>query len=144
MLHSGSRNIGNTTANHYDKIAAEQLQEQGIKVPSRLHYPEIDSEEGQKYLQVCLSSSQLDALCQMGLVPCVPTASYLGVPKHHSGRLNCLQDYVQMHMRKSVAFWQCGVCAWPNGFRGRAGHAVVPGVRILEQETHAGPDDWGG
>lgn len=52
MLHSGSRGIGNSTAQHYDRLAAELLKKQGIKVPSKLHYMEVDSEEGQAYLQV--------------------------------------------------------------------------------------------
>lgn len=52
MLHSGSRNIGNVTAQYYDKIAQEQLAQQGIKVPGGLNYLEIASEHGQGYLQV--------------------------------------------------------------------------------------------
>ena len=52
MLHSGSRNIGNVTAQYYDKIAQEQLAQQGIKVPGGLNYLEIESEHGQGYLQV--------------------------------------------------------------------------------------------
>ena len=56
MLHSGSRNIGNVTAQYYDKIAQEQLAQQGIKVPGGLNYLQIDSEHGQGYLQVrCLT-----------------------------------------------------------------------------------------
>ena len=52
MLHSGSRNIGNKTAQHYDDVAAKELKRQGITVSQRLHYMEVDSEEGQSYLQV--------------------------------------------------------------------------------------------
>ena len=52
MLHSGSRGIGNSTAQHYDRLAADLLKERGIKVPSKLHYMEVESEEGQAYLQV--------------------------------------------------------------------------------------------
>ena len=52
MLHSGSRGIGNSTAQHYDRLAADLLTKQGIKVPSKLHYMEVASEEGQAYLQV--------------------------------------------------------------------------------------------
>ncbi|KAL3162503.1 hypothetical protein ABBQ32_010163 [Trebouxia sp. C0010 RCD-2024] len=51
MLHSGSRNIGNVTAQYYDKIAQEQLAQQNIKVPGGLNYLEIESEHGQAYLQ---------------------------------------------------------------------------------------------
>ncbi|EIE20289.1 UPF0027-domain-containing protein [Coccomyxa subellipsoidea C-169] len=51
MLHSGSRNIGNITATHYDKMAKEGLQQRGITTPHNLNYLEIDSEEGQQYLQ---------------------------------------------------------------------------------------------
>lgn len=53
MLHSGSRNIGNITAQNYDKIAQGQLAEQGITVPGGLNYLKIDSTAGQQYLQVC-------------------------------------------------------------------------------------------
>lgn len=52
MLHSGSRNIGNITAQNYDKIAQAQLKQQNITVPGGLNYLEIDSEHGQQYLQV--------------------------------------------------------------------------------------------
>lgn len=51
MLHSGSRNIGNITAQNYDKIAQGQLAEQGIQVPGGLNYLRIDSTPGQQYLQ---------------------------------------------------------------------------------------------
>jgi len=46
MLHSGSRNIGNVTAQHYDKKAAEQC---GGK-PEALAYLEIKSRAGREYL----------------------------------------------------------------------------------------------
>ena len=62
MLHSGSRGIGNSTAQHYDRLAADMLKKQGIKVPSKLHYMEAESEEGQAYLQVLLQSRLLLAL----------------------------------------------------------------------------------
>ena len=52
MLHSGSRNIGNITAQNYDKIAQAQLTQQNIKVPGGLNYLVIDSKPGQEYLQV--------------------------------------------------------------------------------------------
>ena len=52
MLHSGSRNIGNTTAQHYDKAAARDMQQRGISGPSGLNYLEIASPEGKAYLQV--------------------------------------------------------------------------------------------
>merc|ERR1712032_1610129 len=46
MLHSGSRNIGNVTAQHYDGVAARQCG--GNK--ESLAYLEIKSKEGQDYL----------------------------------------------------------------------------------------------
>ena len=55
MLHSGSRNIGNKTAQHYDTIAAKELKRQGITVTQRLHYMDVDSEEGKSYLQVLVN-----------------------------------------------------------------------------------------
>ena len=58
MLHSGSRNIGNVTAQYYDKIAQEQLARQNIKVPGGLNYLEIESEHGQAYLQVISRAQQ--------------------------------------------------------------------------------------
>ncbi len=57
MLHSGSRNIGNTTAQHYDKLAKVLLRGGGIKSSAGdLNYLEVDSEEGQAYLRVILLS----------------------------------------------------------------------------------------
>lgn len=50
-MHSGSRNIGNTTAAHYDEVARNLLDRQRIKVPDGLNYLQIDSEEGQAYLK---------------------------------------------------------------------------------------------
>jgi tRNA-splicing ligase RtcB len=46
MLHSGSRNIGNVTASHYDGVAAKQCG--GAK--EALAYLKIKSKEGQEYL----------------------------------------------------------------------------------------------
>merc|ERR1719454_1498298 len=46
MLHSGSRNIGNVTAQHYDGVAAKQCN--GKK--EALAYLRIDSKEGKEYL----------------------------------------------------------------------------------------------
>jgi len=51
MLHSGSRNIGNTSASYHDGVARKILQRQGIRVPPGLNYLRIDSKEGQDYLQ---------------------------------------------------------------------------------------------
>ena len=55
MLHSGSRNVGNTTAAHYDGLARDALKQTlpahlQSRVPAGLNYMEIDSEEGQAYL----------------------------------------------------------------------------------------------
>jgi len=50
MLHSGSRNVGNTTAEHYDKIAGEEgIFLQGVA--GSLNYLEVESEHGQNYLK---------------------------------------------------------------------------------------------
>merc|ERR1712232_1016643 len=46
MLHSGSRNIGNVTAQYYDGVAAKQCN--GKK--EALAYLKISSKEGQEYL----------------------------------------------------------------------------------------------
>merc|ERR1712217_206497 len=46
MLHSGSRNIGNVTAQHYDRVAAKQCG----GMPEALAYIRINSKQGQDYL----------------------------------------------------------------------------------------------
>mmetsp|Transcript_14518 Transcript_14518/g.22713 ORF Transcript_14518/g.22713 Transcript_14518/m.22713 type:complete len:361 (-) Transcript_14518:1497-2579(-) len=55
MLHSGSRNIGNRVAQHYDRVAKDMLLEQHagdtVKRLNGLNYMPIDSREGQEYLQ---------------------------------------------------------------------------------------------
>jgi tRNA-splicing ligase RtcB len=53
LLHSGSRNIGNRVAQHYDNIAKHLLQRQGVdtKELKGIHYMPIESEEGQNYLR---------------------------------------------------------------------------------------------
>jgi len=53
MLHSGSRNIGNTTAANYDEIAKSILEKQGVntRALNGINYMPIDSEEGQAYLK---------------------------------------------------------------------------------------------
>ena len=58
MLHSGSRNIGNVTATHYDRLAKAQLRKRRAVSPGGLNFFHIESEEGQQYLQVCSSISQ--------------------------------------------------------------------------------------
>lgn len=54
MLHSGSRGIGNQTAKRYDQIAKER----GFPDPGQLNYLEIDSQDGQNYLQARLIAHQ--------------------------------------------------------------------------------------
>ncbi|CAK0827144.1 unnamed protein product [Prorocentrum cordatum] len=50
MLHSGSRNVGNTTAAHYDEIAGREGEFlQGVA--GSLNYLEIESPSGQAYLK---------------------------------------------------------------------------------------------
>lgn len=50
MLHSGSRNIGNTTAEYYDKLAGTAGTElRGVS--GSLNYLDVNSKEGQGYLQ---------------------------------------------------------------------------------------------
>lgn len=53
MLHSGSRNIGNRIAQHYDKVAKDMLKKQGVNTHALngLNYMPIDSQEGQDYLR---------------------------------------------------------------------------------------------
>jgi tRNA-splicing ligase RtcB (3'-phosphate/5'-hydroxy nucleic acid ligase) len=53
ILHSGSRNIGNRVAQHYDGLAKTYLQRQGVDTRSLhgIHYMPIDSQEGQDYLR---------------------------------------------------------------------------------------------
>ena len=52
MLHSGSRNIGNKTAQHHDGVAKQWLSDNGRTTPHGLNYAPIASEQGQQYLQV--------------------------------------------------------------------------------------------
>ena len=56
MLHSGSRNIGNRTASHYDFLAQQDMRKRGmskqeIRHLNGLNYLLIDSEHGQDYLR---------------------------------------------------------------------------------------------
>lgn len=52
FLHSGSRNIGKVTAEHYNQLAKEYLKQSGKTAPNPdLNYLPIDSEDGQNYLQ---------------------------------------------------------------------------------------------
>jgi len=53
MLHSGSRNIGNRIATHYDRVAKHQLQTKGIdtRLLKGINYMPIESQEGQDYLK---------------------------------------------------------------------------------------------
>mmetsp|Transcript_496 Transcript_496/g.1474 ORF Transcript_496/g.1474 Transcript_496/m.1474 type:complete len:344 (+) Transcript_496:155-1186(+) len=50
MLHSGSRNIGNQTAQHYDSKAKEYIAQLGLGEVHGLNYLRIDSQDGQDYL----------------------------------------------------------------------------------------------
>lgn len=53
MLHSGSRNIGNRVATHYDRVAKTRLEKQNVNVKQLkgLNYMPIESNEGQDYLK---------------------------------------------------------------------------------------------
>ena len=58
MLHSGSRFIGNSTAQFYDKKAVEYMKgSSDAKVTAKdINYLEINSDAGQAYLQVSKAS----------------------------------------------------------------------------------------
>jgi len=59
MLHSGSRNVGKTTAEHYDGIAAKWLAKAGVgSTKEGLNYMPIDSAEGRAYLGVSLQNQR--------------------------------------------------------------------------------------
>ncbi len=53
MIHSGSRNLGKTTADHYDKLARELNAQWHSSVPKEweLAFLPLDSLEGQEYVQ---------------------------------------------------------------------------------------------
>ena len=53
LLHSGSRNIGNRVAQHYDGLAKGILEKQGVDTRklNGIHYMPIESREGQDYLR---------------------------------------------------------------------------------------------
>ena len=53
LLHSGSRNIGNRVAQHYDGVAKEMLKKQGVDTRklNGIHYMPIESQEGRDYLR---------------------------------------------------------------------------------------------
>lgn len=53
MLHSGSRNIGNRVALHYDRVAKHLLERKGVDTHALrgLNYMPIESQEGQDYLR---------------------------------------------------------------------------------------------
>ena len=63
MLHSGSRNVGNQTAMHHDKVAAGWLQDSSITAPTGLNYVPIKSEHGQQYLQACARHAAHGSTC---------------------------------------------------------------------------------
>lgn len=54
MLHSGSRGVGNRTAQYYDRVA----QERGFADPGKLNHLHIDSEDGRDYLQARLQPDE--------------------------------------------------------------------------------------
>lgn len=53
MLHSGSRNIGNRVATHYDRVAKHLLESKGVdtKALKGINYMPVESQEGQDYLR---------------------------------------------------------------------------------------------
>lgn len=53
MIHSGSRNLGFTVANYYNKLAVELNEKWHVSVPKKweLAFLPIDSEEGQAYIR---------------------------------------------------------------------------------------------
>lgn len=73
MLHSGSRFIGNSTAQFYDKKAVEYMKgSSDAKVTAKdINYLEIKSEAGQAYLQVRKQGTRLKSLQQTLLPSCL-------------------------------------------------------------------------
>lgn len=53
MIHSGSRNIGYTVANHYNKLAINNRSKYSSNIPTNweLDYLPLDSEQGQLYIE---------------------------------------------------------------------------------------------
>jgi tRNA-splicing ligase RtcB len=52
MLHSGSRNIGNITAEHHDSVARQMMKKYGLpQTNSMLNFLKIESQEGEHYIQ---------------------------------------------------------------------------------------------
>ena len=51
MLHSGSRNLGKQIADHYDKLARQELSNRNISFPPGLAWLKFDSHSGKEYFQ---------------------------------------------------------------------------------------------
>jgi len=106
MLHSGSRGIGNKTADHYDSLAFErgtQLSAPTGGDAERINFMEIRSQEGQDYLKDmtwCQAYARENRASMLRiLIDCVEEVS---------GKQADMSRVVNAHHN----FCQCETCSW--------------------------------
>ncbi|CAE8717294.1 unnamed protein product [Polarella glacialis] len=105
MLHSGSRNIGNVTAQHYDEVAAKQSG--GRK--EALAFLRIKSKEGQHYLtdmEFCQSYASENRRFMM--------ETFAEVVKKETGRDTLWDQMVNIHHN----YCECEQCRYYDGSGG--------------------------
>src|SRR5699024_9497074 len=110
MVHSGSRNIGYTVANHYNKLAIEKTKEAGSEVPKDLAYLPEGSEEYDLYwnemnycIEFALANRKLmmerakDAFSE--IIPGVEFSRFINKPHNFADRETHFGEDVIVHRK---------------------------------------------
>lgn len=110
MVHSGSRNIGYTVANHYNKLAIQKTKEAGSEVPKDLAYLPEGSEEYNLYwnemnycIEFALANRKLmmerakDAFSE--IIPGVEFSHFINKPHNFADRETHFGEDVIVHRK---------------------------------------------
>jgi len=127
MVHSGSRNLGFTVANFYNKMAIDLNSRWGSKIPKnwQLAFLPLSSDAGRRYnleMQFCVDFALANRQLMMERIQDVFLA--VASPVTFSGFINIAHNYAAMetHFRKNVIVHRKGATSAREGELG-----IIPG-----------------
>lgn len=127
MIHSGSRNIGKTVADYYNRLAISFNKDKNINIPKswQLNYLPLESDKGQQYIKEMNTCVNFALKNRMHMMQCVK-----GVFEHHIrgvefyNFINIAHNYASMeeHFGEKVWIHRKGATSAREGELG-----IIPG-----------------
>ncbi len=110
MIHSGSRNLGFTVANHYNKLAIELNEKWHSKVPKEweLAFLPVASEEGQDYIRemnYCVDYALSNRLLMMSRIKDIFTKEFGVVTYKEIVKINISHNYASLENHFGENVW---------------------------------------